>query len=148
MKKYGLYVITVISWIVALVWVVIEPGFEPLLAFLAGCGALLTTFVMPKERDGAAQQPSLPDSFTDSGANAGQQADVNSGTMTQHNQTITNSAPNQGAQGVFHGPVRVTEGSVDARNADFSGAQGVTISGVTITHKPAHNPPAEDDDRA
>jgi hypothetical protein len=34
-----------------------------------------------------------------------QQAGVNYGNMTQHNQTITNTAPNQGAQGSFHGPV-------------------------------------------
>lgn len=61
--------------------------------------------------------------------------DSNPGTATQTNQTINNDAPNQGAQGEFHGPVNVTHGSVDARDADFSGAQGVNISGVTINKR-------------
>ncbi len=39
------------------------------------------------------------------GDNYGQNVGVNMGTMTQSNQTIQNDAPNQGAQGSFHGPV-------------------------------------------
>jgi hypothetical protein len=64
-----------------------------------------------------------------------QQGGSNPETATQTNQTINNNAPNQGAQGEFHGPVNITHGSVDARDADFSGAQGVNISGVTINKR-------------
>jgi hypothetical protein len=43
--------------------------------------------------------------FTNSGTNTGQQAGINYGGMTQHQQNIHNAASNQGAQGTFQGPV-------------------------------------------
>lgn len=131
MAKTILYGLTGLSWLVALVWVVVDPGFEPLLAFLAGCGSLVTTFMLPSE--GASGDASV--TFTNPGTNHGQQVGINAGTMHQSNQTITNTAPNQGAQGTFHGPVSFTQGTVDARDADFSGARGVTISGVTVDRR-------------
>jgi len=53
-----------------------------------------------------AQPAGISVTFTNHGTNDGQQTGVNYGTMTQTTQTITNTAPNQGAQGTFHGPVR------------------------------------------
>lgn len=82
--------------------------------------------------------------FTNSGTNTGQQIGVNYGTATQNNQTINNNAPNQGAQGTFHGPVNFTQGTVDANNANFSGARGINISGVTVNPKHGKTPPDGD----
>lgn len=115
MAKHVLYGITVVAWVVALVWVVVAPGFEPLLAFLAGCGSLVSTFLLPtNDKSGG---PSV--SFTNTGDNHGQQAGINTGTMTQHNQTIHNQTANQGAQGQFHGPVTFNQGTVDAREDEL-----------------------------
>lgn len=78
--------------------------------------------IVAQLQSSAGQAPDLAHS------NEGQQVGINTGMLNQHNQTIHNNAPNQGAQGTFHAPVNI--GSVDARKADFSGAQGVTIIGV------------------
>jgi hypothetical protein len=129
MATYILYGITGIAWVVALVWVLVAPGFEPLLAFLAGCASLVTTFLLPQGAGGSGG-PQV--TFTNKGNNSGQQAGIVHGGMHQNQQHIHNNAQNQGAQGQFHGPVNVTRGEVDAREADFSGAQGVHISGVNI----------------
>jgi hypothetical protein len=129
MAKYILYGITGIAWVVALVWVLVAPGFEPLLAFLAGCASLVTTFLLPQ---GASGIGGPQGTVHNAGNNYGQQAGKVYGGMHQNQQHIHNNAPNQGAQGQFHGPVNVTHGEVDAREADFSGAQGVSISGVNI----------------
>jgi hypothetical protein len=129
MATYILYGITGIAWVVALVWVLVAPGFEPLLAFLAGCASLVTTFLLPQESSGSGGPQGT---VHNAGNNSGQQAGVVHGGMHQNQQHIHNEAPNQGAQGQFHGPVNLTHGEVDAREADFSGAQGVHISGVNI----------------
>jgi len=39
-----LRVIAVLSWIVAIAWLIVDPGFEPLLAFLTGAAAFLGSF--------------------------------------------------------------------------------------------------------
>ena len=39
--------IAVLSWIVAALWLIFDPGFEPLIAFLTGLAALLTSFATP-----------------------------------------------------------------------------------------------------
>jgi hypothetical protein len=157
MAKYILYGITGIAWLVALVWVLVEPGFEPLLALLAGCATLVGTFWLPKH-ESTGEGPQV--TFSNEGENTGQQAGVVHGGMNQNQQNIHNHAPNQGAQGTFHGPLTfdqrqttfdqrdqqvqgdqynaggdINQGTVDARDANFSGAQGVNISGVTIDRR-------------
>jgi len=42
--RLALRVIAVLSWIVSIAWLIVDPGFEPLLAFLAGAAALLGSF--------------------------------------------------------------------------------------------------------
>jgi hypothetical protein len=42
--RLTLRVIAVLSWIVAIVWLIVDPGFEPLLAFLTGAAAFLGSF--------------------------------------------------------------------------------------------------------
>jgi hypothetical protein len=95
MAKTILYGITGISWIVALVWVVVDPGFEPLLAFLGGCASLVTTFLLPQESEN--MNRGMQGTATVQDDNQGQQTDINTGTMTQTRQDIHNHAPNQGA---------------------------------------------------
>jgi ElaB/YqjD/DUF883 family membrane-anchored ribosome-binding protein len=48
---------------------------------------------------------SIISTATVQGDNHGQNVGINYGTMTQNQQNIHNNAPNQGAQGEFHGPV-------------------------------------------
>jgi hypothetical protein len=43
--RLTLRVIAVLSWIVAIAWLIVDPGFEPLLAFLTGAAAFLGSFV-------------------------------------------------------------------------------------------------------
>lgn len=80
------------------------------------------------------------------GDNSGVQAGANTGTITQTNQTITNTAPNQGAQGTFNAPVTVKQpditGSVTITGSDFSGSRDVRITGTQVGTPPA---PAADD---
>lgn len=71
-----------------------------------------------------AQQAGVQVTFTSSGENHGQQVGVNHGTITQSHQDIHNHAPNQGAQGVFQGPVNFTRQEV-------SGDRAVGIAGDT-----------------
>lgn len=71
-----------------------------------------------------AQQGGVQVTFTNNGENHGQQVGVNHGTITQSHQDIHNHAPNQGAQGVFHGPVYFTR-------QDVSGDRAVGITGDT-----------------
>jgi hypothetical protein len=82
--------------------------------------------------------------FINSGNNPGQHAGVVHDGMHQNQQNTHNNAPNQGAQGTFHGPVNFTRGEVDAREADFSGAQGVNISGVSIDRRRQRDQSNED----
>lgn len=58
------------------------------------------------------------------GNNSGQAVGVNTGTMTQTNQTITNHASNQGAQGTFAGPVTFNQGSSTVFNQQGQRVQG------------------------
>jgi hypothetical protein len=48
---------------------------------------------------------SIMSTATVQGDNHGQNVGINYGTMTQNQQNIHNNAPNQGAQGEFHGPI-------------------------------------------
>jgi ElaB/YqjD/DUF883 family membrane-anchored ribosome-binding protein len=48
---------------------------------------------------------SIISTATVQGDNHGQNVGINYGTMTQNQQNIHNNAPNQGAQGEFHGPI-------------------------------------------
>ncbi|MEM7132091.1 MAG: hypothetical protein AAF702_37645 [Chloroflexota bacterium] len=43
--KIVLKVISVVSFVIAFIWFVVEPGFEPILAFLGGTAALISSFV-------------------------------------------------------------------------------------------------------
>jgi hypothetical protein len=51
------------------------------------------------------RQAGIQATVTTTGTNFGQQAGINYGTMSQNQQSIRNNAPNQGAQGVFEGPI-------------------------------------------
>jgi len=44
--RLPLRVIAVLSWLVSIVWLIIQPGFEPLLAFLTGVAAFLGSFAV------------------------------------------------------------------------------------------------------
>jgi len=44
--RLSLRVIAVLSWLVAILWLIIQPGFEPLLAFLTGVAAFLGSFAV------------------------------------------------------------------------------------------------------
>jgi hypothetical protein len=59
------------------------------------------------------------------GNNYGQNVGVNTGTLTQNNQTINNQSPNQGAQGNFHGPVTFNrdQTTVNQQGQQFQGDQ-------------------------
>ena len=48
--QHILRIIAVLSFIVAIAWMVIAPGFEPVLAFLAGITTLLTSFAIDKSK--------------------------------------------------------------------------------------------------
>jgi len=42
--RLTLRVIAVLSWVVSLLWLIVDPGYEPLLAFLGGAGLFLGSF--------------------------------------------------------------------------------------------------------
>ena len=49
--QLALRAIAVMSFIVAIIWMIIAPGFEPLLAFLAGISTLLVSFAVDRSKD-------------------------------------------------------------------------------------------------
>lgn len=51
-----LRVIAVLSWIVAVVWMLVEPSFEPLLAVLVGVVSLVTSFLIGAGTDSSSRQ--------------------------------------------------------------------------------------------
>jgi len=49
--KLALRIIAILSFIGAIVWLIVDPGFEPLLAFLAGVTSLITSYVIDKPQN-------------------------------------------------------------------------------------------------
>jgi hypothetical protein len=49
--QLALRVIAILSFVVGIVWVIVDPGFEPLLAFLAGVTTLLISFGIDKTKE-------------------------------------------------------------------------------------------------
>src|SRR5687767_2680540 len=48
--QLALRIIAVLSFAVAIIWMIVAPGFEPLSAALAGVAALLTSFAVAKSK--------------------------------------------------------------------------------------------------
>lgn len=74
--------------------------------------------------------PDVQVNFTNSGENQGQQVGVNYGSMTQRRQDIHNAAPNQGAQGVFEGPVTFNQ---QRYGNQYNAARDIVQAGGDIT---------------
>jgi hypothetical protein len=114
---------------------------------------------VPESRSQRALQ-NITGTATVQGDNTGINIGVNTGSVSQSNQTINNQAPNQGAQGTFEGPVTFNQqrgdkitagrdviqsgGDVTQVGGDYVGgdkisgdinARGVHGTGITIGHK-------------
>lgn len=86
--KLTLRIIAILSLIVSIIWMIVYPSFDPLLAFLAGITALITSFFVDKPKGGTEM---LSEKSSDLSVNSGRDTIVDGDIISGDKTTITNT---------------------------------------------------------